>query len=193
MLEPATKTFDHIGQSSYCVVSTAISTTQNLMVNILPDKEGKLLDFAHQLSAALIETNTASTISPILPDEISSRFIYTVLDDGLSSLHDYQNLVKARNVLWISMSTGSVQPRDMDMLKRFARTAREANEELKLVTIEIKQEFPEYAELLKVVRRIIQLSFQEDRGPRTELEYEYFNGKVLVPRIKKVGGISKRQ
>ena len=192
MLEPATKTFDHIGQSSYCVVSTAISTTQNLMVNILPDKEGKLLDFAHQLSAALIETNTASTISPILPDEISSRFIYTVLDDGLSSLHDYQNLVKARNVLWISMSTGSVQPRDMDMLKRFARTAREANEELKLVTIEIKQEFPEYAELLKVVRRIIQLSFQEDRGPRTELEYEYFNGKVLVPRIKKVGGISKR-
>ena len=119
-------------------------------------------------------------------------FNYTVLDDGLSSLQEYQNLVKARNVLWISMSTGRVQPRDMNTLKRFARTAREANEKLKLVTLEIKQEFPEYAKLLKVVRRIIQLSFQEDRGPRTELEYEYVNGKVLVPRIKKVGGISKR-
>lgn len=162
------------------------------MVNILPDKESKLLDLAHQLSTALIETNTASTISPTLSDDISSRFIYTVLDDGLSSLEEYQNLVKVNNVLWIGMSSRSSKLRDMDILKRFARTTREANEKLKLVTIEIKQEFPEYAELLKVVRRIIQLSFQEDRGPRTELEYEYVNGKVLVPRIKKVGGISKR-
>ncbi|KAJ4017916.1 hypothetical protein NW752_001824 [Fusarium irregulare] len=193
MLEPATRTFDHIGQSSYCVVSTAIATTRNLMVNILPDKEGKLLDFAHQLSTALIETNTASTISPALSHDISSRFIYIVLDDGLSSLEEYQNLVKANNVLWVGMSNGSGKFRDMDMLKGFARTAREANEKLKLVTLELKQEFAEYAELMKVVRRIIQLSFQEDRGPRTELEYEYVNGKVLVPRIKKVGVISKRQ
>ncbi|KAH7185205.1 S-adenosyl-L-methionine-dependent methyltransferase [Fusarium flagelliforme] len=191
MLEPATKTFDHIGQSSYCVVATAISTTRNLMVNIIPDKEGKLFSFAHQLSTTLIGTNTASTISPNLSDDISSRFIYTVLDDGSSSLEEYQDLVEAKNVLWISMSTGSVQPRDMDMLKRFARSARGANEELKLVTLEIKQDFPEYAELLKVVRRIIQLSFQEDRGPRMELEYEYVNGKVLVPRVKNMGGISK--
>lgn len=163
------------------------------MVNILPDKEGKLLDFAHQLSTALIETNTASTISPALSHDISSRFIYIVLDDGLSSLEEYQNLVKANNVLWVGMSNGSGKFRDMDMLKGFARTAREANEKLKLVTLELKQEFAEYAELMKVVRRIIQLSFQEDRGPRTELEYEYVNGKVLVPRIKKVGVISKRQ
>lgn len=162
------------------------------MVNILPDKEGKLFSFAHQLSTELIETKTASTISPTLSDKISSRFIYTVLDDGSSSLEQYQNLVKAKNVLWISMSTGSVQPRDMDMLKRFARSARKANEELKLVTLEIKQEFPEYPELLKVVTRIIQVSFQEDRGMRMELEYEYVNGKVLVPCVKNMGGISKR-
>ncbi|CAG7563079.1 unnamed protein product [Fusarium equiseti] len=176
MLEPATKTFDHIGQSSYCVVSTAITTTRNLMVNILPDKEGKLFSFAHQLSTALIETNTASTISPTLSDEISSRFIYTVLDDGSSSLAEYQNFVKANNVLWISMSTNDVKFRDTGILKRFARTAREANEKLKLVILEIKQEFPEYPELLKVVTRIIQVSFQEDRGTRTELEYKVWSG-----------------
>ncbi|KAJ4128231.1 hypothetical protein NW768_008519 [Fusarium equiseti] len=192
MLEPATKTFDHIGQSSYCVISTAIITTQNLMVNILPDKDGKLFRVAHQLSTALIGTNTASTISPTLSGDISSRFIYTVFDDGSSSLEEYQNLVKANNVLWISMSNGSGNFRDMDMLKGFARTARKANEKLKLVTLEIKQDLPEYAELLKVVRRILQLSFQEDRGPRTEPEYKYVNGKVLVPRVKRVGGVSKR-
>jgi hypothetical protein len=89
------------------------------------------------------------------------------------------------------MSTNDVKFRDTDILKRFARTAREANEKLKLVTLEIKQEFPEYPELLKLVTRIIQVSFQEDRGTRTELEYKYVNGKVLVPRVKNMGGISK--
>lgn len=162
------------------------------MVNILPDKEGKLLSFAHQLSTALIESNTASTISPTLPDDISSQFIYTVLDDGSSALKEYQNFVKVNNILWISMSTGSSKSRDTDILKRFARSAREANEKLKLVTLEIKQEFPEYPELLKVVTRIIQVSFQQDRGTRTELEYEYVNGKVLVPRVKNMAGVSKR-
>lgn len=191
-LEPATKTFDHIGQLSYCVVATAVASTHKLMANILSNPESTLFSFANQLSTALAENNTASTISPTLPDGISPRFIYVVLDDGSAPLEGYQELTNATNILWISMNFDGTGPRDMAVIKHFAHSARKANEGLKLVTLEVKQQFPEYAEILKVVTRIIQVSFQEDRGTRTELEYEYINGRVLVPRVKTLGVINKR-
>ncbi|KAF4336754.1 polyketide synthase [Fusarium beomiforme] len=182
-LEPATKTFDHIGQSSYCVIATAVSSTQHLMVNILPDSQGKLFGFADQLASALAENGTASTISPALPEDLSSRFVYVVLDDGSGSLTEYESLSKANNVLWISMAAEGSKQRDMTVVTRFARGARKNNQALKLVTLDVKQDYPEYTDILKIVTRIIRVSFQEDRGSRTEFEFEYRNGEVLVPRV----------
>ncbi|CZR49291.1 uncharacterized protein FPRO_08969 [Fusarium proliferatum ET1] len=190
-LEPATKTFDYIGQSCYCVISTAVASTQRLMVNILPGSKDNLFSFADQLASALAENGTASTITPARLEDISSRFIYVVLDDGSSSLSEYQSLHKANNVLWISMGAGLSTQREMNIISRFARDAQKDNENLKLVKLDVKQEYPEYADLLKVVMRIIQVSFQEDRGSRTELEYEYRNGRVLVPRVKGSGMTQK--
>lgn len=190
-LEPATKTFDYIGQSCYCVISTAVASTQRLMVNILPGSKDNLFSFADQLASALAENGTASTITPACLEDISSRFIYVVLDDGSSYLSEYESLHKAKNVLWISMGAGLSTQRDMNIISRFARDAQKDNENLKLVKLDVKKEYPEYADLLKVVMRIIQVSFQEDRGSRTELEYEYRNGRVLVPRVKGSGMTQK--
>ncbi|KAF4446742.1 Lovastatin nonaketide synthase [Fusarium austroafricanum] len=189
-LEPATKTFDHIGQSCYCVISTAVASTHRTMVNIVAEPQGNLFSFADQLSSALAETGTASTISPTLP-EISSRFIYIVLDDGSKPLADYESFSKADNVLWISMAVEGSNQRDMNVVTRFARGARKNNEELRLVTLDVKQDYPEYSDVLKVVTRIIRVSFQEDRGTRTEFEYEYRNGRVLVPRVSGSGVTQK--
>ncbi|KAF4951044.1 hypothetical protein FGADI_7781 [Fusarium gaditjirri] len=186
-LEPATKTFDYIGQSCYCVISTAITSTERLMVNILPGSQGSLFSFADQLASALAENGTASTITPTKLRDISSRFVYVVLDDGSESLKDYESLSKANNILWINMGAGLPTQRDMNIISRFARGAQKDNKSLKLAKLDVKQEYPEYAELLKVIMRIIQVSFQEDRGSRTELEYEYRNGRVLVPRVKGSG------
>ncbi|RGP65396.1 lovastatin nonaketide synthase [Fusarium sporotrichioides] len=183
-LEPATRTFDFIGQSSYCLVSTALASTQNLMVNIIPCAHDDLFSFANQLSTALAEDNTASTISPTFPDDISPRFIYTVLDDGSARLTEYEKLTKTKNILWICMKTDYTEPRDMAVVQRFARNVRKANDGIKIVTLDVKQKFPDHADILKVVTRIVKVSFQEDRGTRTEFEYEYMNGKVLVPRVK---------
>ncbi|CEI61271.1 hypothetical protein FVEN_g6005 [Fusarium venenatum] len=183
-LEPATRTFDFIGQSSYCLVSTALASTQNPMVNILPRTQGDPLSFANQLSTALAEDNTASTISPKFPDDISPRFIYTVIDDGSAPLREYEKLIKTKNILWISLKTDDAEPRDMAVVQRFARHARKANDNIKIVTLDVKQKFPDHADILKVVTRIIRVSFQEGRGTRTELEYEYVNGQVFVPRVK---------
>ncbi|KAF5634193.1 polyketide synthase [Fusarium sp. NRRL 52700] len=190
-LEPATKTFDYIGQSCYCVISTAVTSTQRLMVNILPGSQGSLFSLADQLASALAENGTASTITPTRLDDLSSRFVYVVLDDGSSSLSEYENLHKANNILWINMQAGFSTKRDMNIISRFARDAQKDNETLKLVKLDIKQEYPDYADLLKVIMRIIQVSFQEDRGSRTELEYEYRNGRVLVPRVKGSGMTQK--
>jgi len=190
-LEPATKTFDYIGQSCYCVISTAVASTQQLMANILPGSQGSLFSFADQLASALAENGTASTITPTRVEDVSSRFIYVVLDDGSSSLSEYESLQKAKNVLWINMGAGLSTQRDMNIISRFARDAQKDNENLKLVNFDVKQEYPEYADLLKAVIRIIQVSFQEDRGSRTELEYEYRNGRVLVPRVKGSGMTQK--
>mgnify|MGYP004723152553 CR=1 FL=1 len=189
-LEPATKTFDHIGQSCYCVISTAVASTQRLMVNIIPDAQGKLFSFADQLASSLADNGTASTISPSFQDAVSPRFIYVVLDDGSSHLSAYEKLAGANNVLWISLRSDNTQ-RDMSVVNRFARGAQKENQALRLVTLDVKQNYPEYSDILKVVTRIIQVSFQEDRGTRTEVEYEYRNGRVLVPRVKG-SGITKK-
>jgi hypothetical protein len=183
-LEPATKVFDHIGQSCYCVISTAVASTQRLMVNILPDAQGKLFSFANQQSSSLADNGTASTISPTLLYDLSSKFIYIVLDDGSASLSDYEKLSRTNNVLWISM-----EQRDMNVVTRFARGARKENEGLKLVTLDAKQNYPDSG-ILKVVR-IIQVSFQEDRGTRTEIVYEYRIGRVLLSRVKGSGVSNK--
>ncbi|KAF4993243.1 hypothetical protein FGRMN_6607 [Fusarium graminum] len=185
-LEPATKTFDYIGQESYCVISTAVTSTQRLIVNILPDTQGKLFRFADQLSSSLADADTASTISPTL-DEVSSRFIYVVLDDGSSPLAVYEKLAKADNVLWISIKTDNIEQRNMRIVSRFAQNARQDNPDLKVVILDVKQDRLDYSDVLKVVTRIIQVSFQEDRGTRTEVEYEYRNGRVLVPRVMSSG------
>jgi hypothetical protein len=184
-LEPATKVFDHIGQSCYCVISTAVASTQRLMVNILPDAQGKLFSFANQQSSSLADNGTASTISPTLLYDLSSKFIYIVLDDGSASLSDYEKLSRTNNVLWISM-----EQRDMNVVTRFARGARKENEGLKLVTLDAKQNYPDSG-ILKVVTRIIQVSFQEDRGTRTEIVYEYRIGRVLLSRVKGSGVSNK--
>lgn len=190
-LEPATKTFDYIGQSCYCVVSTAVESTQQLMVNILPGSQGNLFSFADQLASVLAENGTASTITPTRLEDISSRFVYVVLDDGSESLSDYESLSEANNILWVNMEAGLPTQRDMNIISRFARGARKDNESLKLVKLDVKQEYPEYADLLKVIMRIIQVSFQENRGSRTEFEYEYRNGRVLVPQVKGSGVTQK--
>jgi 2-polyprenyl-3-methyl-5-hydroxy-6-metoxy-1,4-benzoquinol methylase len=190
-LEPATKTFDYIGQSCYCVVSTAVESTQRLMVNILPGSQGNLFSFADQLASVLAENGTASTITPTRLEDISSRFVYVVLDDGSESLSDYESLSEANNILWVNIEAGLPTQRDMNIISRFARGARKDNESLKLVKLDVKQEYPEYAELLKVIMRIIQVSFQENRGSRTEFEYEYRNGRVLVPQVKGSGVTQK--
>jgi hypothetical protein len=191
-LEPATKTFDYIGQSSYCIVSAAVASTQNLMVNILLDVQGKFMNFADQLSTSLADTGTASTISPTL-DSVSSRFIYIVLDNGSSPLTKYEKLTKANNILWISMETDGMEQRDMHVVTRFAKGARRSNAGLRLVTLDVKRGCMEYSDILKVITRIIQVSFQEDRGTSTEAEYEYRNGKVLVPRVKSAGMTNKQR
>lgn len=118
-LEPATKTFDFIGQSSYCLISIALAFTQNLMVNILPCAQSELFSFANQLSTALAEDGTASTISPNFPDDISPRFIYAVIDDGSMPLIDYKRLIGIKNILWISMKTDVIEPRDMGAVQRY--------------------------------------------------------------------------
>jgi hypothetical protein len=160
------------------------------MVNILPDVQGKFLNFAEQLSTSLADTGTASTISPTL-DSVSSRFIYIVLDNGSSPLTKYEKLTKANNVFWISLKTDGMEQRDMQFVTRFAKGARKSNEGLRLVTLDVKQDRLEYSDFLKVVTRIIQVSFQEDRGTRRETEYEYRNGKVLVRRVKSAGMTNK--
>ncbi|KAF5538416.1 polyketide synthase [Fusarium napiforme] len=190
-LEPATRTFDYIGQSCYCIISAAVVSTQRLMVNILSGSQGSLFSFAEQMASALAENGTASTITPTKLQDISPRFVYVVVDDGSSSLNEYESLHKANNILWINMGAGLSTQRDMNIISRFARDAQKDNETLKLVKLDVKQEYPEYADLLKVIMRIIQVSFQEDRGSRTELEYEYRNGKVLVPRVKGSGMTQK--
>lgn len=161
------------------------------MVNILPGSHGRLFSFAEQLASVLAENGTASTITPTKLQDISSRFVYVVLDDGITSLREYETLHKANNILWINMAAEFSTQRDMNLISRFARDAKKDNETLKLVKLDVKQEHPEYADLLKIIMRIIQVSFQEDRGLRTELEYEYWNGRVLVPRVKGSGMTQK--
>ncbi|KAF4985576.1 hypothetical protein FDECE_16463 [Fusarium decemcellulare] len=197
-LEPATRNFDKIGQTCYCVISTALASSRKQMpVNIITDTKGELIKFAGQLSATLANNGTASTISDFKLNTTCRNSIHVIIDEASHPVladPDRFAAVKAlalsaTYILWVSMrwdGANSASESDMDMVVHFTRVARKEIESLKLVSLLVKQEHPPLPEILRVIMRILEISFQQDRSPRCELEYEYKNGRVLVPRIASV-------
>ncbi|KAM5386648.1 hypothetical protein ACJZ2D_000611 [Fusarium nematophilum] len=200
-LEPATKNFDRVGQASYCVVSTAVASTKRLPIRIIADAGGKLLSFADQLSSLLATSGTASMIGT-LQDASAPNSVHVILDDGSSPLlsHpswsafvDSKTLDNAK-VLWVSMradGANSASESAMDMVAHMGRRIRKENETVKLVSLVVRQDYPGYKDILQVISRIIQISFQQERGSGCELEYEYRGDRVLVPRIRSAPMLSK--
>ncbi|KAF4465046.1 polyketide synthase [Fusarium albosuccineum] len=197
-LEPATRNFDKIGQTCYCVISTALASPRKQMpMNIITDTKGELVKFAGQLSATLATNGTASTISDFKLSTTSHDSIHVIIDEGSNPvLTDpirfaviKELALNATHILWVSMrwdGANAASESDMDMATRFTRVARKENESLKLVSLLVKQEHPSLPEILQVIMRILEISFQQDRAPHCELEYEYKNGQVFVPRIASV-------
>lgn len=198
-LEPATKTFDRVGQSCYCAISTALASTtrKRMPVNIITNTEGKLLNFAGQLSTVLATNGMASSISGLTQHKIVPESLYVVLDEGSDPLlanpssarfSELKTLaLQAKSVLWVSMradGANSASGADMNMVTGFTRVARKENESLKLVSLVVKQDSPANLEILRVMLRIMDISFLQQRGPTCELEYEYSDGRVLVPRVR---------
>ncbi|KAJ4328568.1 hypothetical protein N0V84_000927 [Fusarium piperis] len=197
-LEPATKTFDRVGQSCYCVISTALASTtrKRMPINIITNTEGKLLNFAGQFSSILAINGMASSISG-LQHKIAPESLYVVLDEGSDPLlanpssarfSELKTLaLKAKSVLWVSMradGANSTSGADMNMVTGFTRVARKENESLKLVSLVVKQDSPANLDILRVMLRIMEISFHQQRSPTCELEYEYSDGRVLVPRVR---------
>ncbi|KAM0415873.1 hypothetical protein ACHAPT_013184 [Fusarium lateritium] len=193
--EPATKSFDRIGQSCYCVVSTALAspTRRKLPVNIITNTEGKLLDFAVQFGSILATNGMASSISDPATAPNTQNSLYVVLDEGTdpllanpSRLLAIKGLASnAKFVFWVSMRAdgkNSTSEADTHALTDFARAARKENDSLRLVSLVVKQDFPTNLEILRITLRIMEISFYQDRGS-CELEYEYSHSKVLVPRV----------
>ncbi|RTE81726.1 hypothetical protein BHE90_003791 [Fusarium euwallaceae] len=198
-LEPATKSFDRVGQSCYCAVSTALASTKRkrMPINIITNTEGKLLNFAGQFSSILATNGMASSISGLTQHKIAPESLYVVLDEGsdpllanpssarFSELKTFA--LKAKSVLWVSMradGANSSSAADMNMVTGFTRVARKENESLKLVSLVVRQDFPSNLEILRVMLRIMEISFYQQRSPTCELEYEYTDGRVLVPRVR---------
>lgn len=198
-LEPATKTFDRIGQSCYCVISTALasSTHKRMPINIITNTEGTLLNFAGQFSSILATNGMASSISGLTQLKIAPESLYVVLDEGSNPLlanpssARFSELKKfalqARSILWVSMRSdgaNSTSGADMNMVTGFTRVARKENESLKLVSLLVRQDSPTNLDILRVMLRIMEISFYQQRSPTCELEYEYNDGRVLVPRVR---------
>ncbi|KAF4975339.1 hypothetical protein FZEAL_7872 [Fusarium zealandicum] len=192
-LESATKNFERIGQSSYCVVSTAVASTKHRPVNILVDGEGKLLNFAGQLSSLLATSGISSTIS-FPHDTAVSDSVYVIIDQGSSLsflesrpsvLVSLERLSNAR-VLWVSLSPDDATRSETDMstITSITRQIREANRTLKLASLAVRRDSPQNLDILRVVSRLIQTRFQEERGPRLELDYEYSNDGVFILRTQ---------
>ncbi|KAJ3545009.1 hypothetical protein NM208_g504 [Fusarium decemcellulare] len=197
-LEPATRNFDKIGQTCYCVISTALAFSRKQMpIHIITDTKGELIKFAGQLSATLATNGTASTISDFKLNTTSRDSIHVIIDETSNSvLVDPARFatikalaLNATHILWVSMrwdGANSASESYMDMATCFTRVARKENDSLKLVSLLVKQEHPALPEILRVIMRILEISFQQDRGTHCELEYEYRNGRVFVPRIASV-------
>ncbi|KAF7547181.1 hypothetical protein G7Z17_g7924 [Cylindrodendrum hubeiense] len=198
-LEPATKTFDKIGQTCYCVVSTALASTtrRSMPIKIITNTKGKLMSFACELSSILNANDMVSSVSGLAQQTVVSDFLYIILDEGsdpiladpsLSRFSDIKTLaLKATSVIWVSMradGANSSSGGDMNMVIGFTRVARNENESLKLVSLIVKQDSPASLEIMKIILRIMEISFHQERGSACEVEYEYANGKVLVPRLR---------
>ncbi|RTE68904.1 hypothetical protein BHE90_016717 [Fusarium euwallaceae] len=73
---------------------------------------------------------------------------------------------------------------DMLMATGFTRVIRKEAEGLKLVTLTVKQDLPDHSTILQVVSGILKVSFIEQRHRICELEYQYNNNAVVVPRLR---------
>jgi NADPH:quinone reductase-like Zn-dependent oxidoreductase len=93
----------------------------------------------------------------------------------------------AKFILWVNMRSdglNSASEADMQMAVGFTRVIRKENIGLRLVSLTVRQDLSDYSEILRVVDRILRISFQEKRHPTCELEYEFRDNKVLVPRLR---------
>ncbi|KAJ3523901.1 hypothetical protein NM208_g12271 [Fusarium decemcellulare] len=210
--EPATVGLDAQPSSIsfYCVVSIALASSRGdsvpLSIQIIPDLHGKLRDFASQLSDVIsndtaLKSFTSATVSSYsswLPEgPIDPAATYIILDEGSSPLllepssstfAEIRSLaLAAKSVIWISMRSdgkNSESESDMLMATGFTRVIRKEAEGLKLVTLTVKQDLPYHSAILQVVSGILKVSFVEQRDRICELEYQYNNNSVVVPRLR---------
>ncbi|KAF4951266.1 hypothetical protein FSARC_12965 [Fusarium sarcochroum] len=211
--EPATVGLDSQLQSTesfYCVVSIALASPKGasvpLSIKIIPDLHGKLRDFAGQLSDVIsndtalkdITSATVSSSASWLPEgPIDPATTYIILDEGTSPLllepssstfGEIRSLaLAAKSILWISLRSdgkNSESESDMLMATGFTRVIRKESEGLKLVTLTMKQDLPDHSAALQAISGILKTSFVEQRDRICELEYQYNNNAVVVPRLR---------
>ncbi|KFH44962.1 Nonribosomal peptide synthetase-like protein [Hapsidospora chrysogenum ATCC 11550] len=212
--EPATvglNTHESPGlESFYCVVSIALASQRAASapssIQIIPDLQGKLRDFASQLSDAIsndtaLEGVTSAVVPPSsswLPEgSIDPAATYIILDEGTSPLllepsssifAELRSLAFAtKSVLWVSMRSdgkNSESESDMLMATGFTRVIRKEIEGLKLVTLTVKQDLANHSAIIQAVSGILKVSFIEARDRICELEYQYNNNAVVVPRLR---------
>ncbi|KAJ4177867.1 hypothetical protein NW767_015005 [Fusarium falciforme] len=73
---------------------------------------------------------------------------------------------------------------DMLMATGFTRVIRKEAEGLKLVTLTVKQDLPDHSAVLQAISGILKVSFIKQRDRICELEYQYNNNAIVVPRLR---------
>ena len=133
-----------------------------------------------------------ASVQSLSQEGIAAEKIYVIIDDGERALLQKPEsntfgaiaalMNKAKNVLWISLSKQSSYIAESSLFIGFARVARTENRDLRLLTVDARLNDDE-GDLVKFTRKILARSFNNVTSKDVELEYEYRDGHLMIPRL----------
>ena len=165
-----------------------------LQLDIIPTVAAQLTypELIADLQGELSTDGYDTSIRTLSQEGIAADKIYVIIDDGERPLlqkpeHNAFSAIaalmnKAKNVLWISLSKQSSYIAESSLFIGFARVARTEHRDLRLLTVDARLNHDE-SDLVKLTQKILARSFNNSTSKNVELEYEYRDGHLMIPRL----------
>ncbi|TAQ83605.1 hypothetical protein B7494_g8071 [Chlorociboria aeruginascens] len=178
-------------------VQPDISTSLPVHITTSPGCSVEHSKFAQQLSQHFSHNQFQATVSVLGGIKIDKNILYVVLDDMESpllldpSLPSFatinQTLMKANNILWVCVAHKESSREDSNngITAGYLRSAREENDDLKIVTftmqdgtVSMTPDLPE-----KIINVASESFYRQGSLKSLEHEFAYSKGQIKIPRL----------
>ena len=151
--------------------------------------------FAGEIFSEFTAKGLRSSHLPLASIQGDDSHTYLIINDGssplltCSSTHRFQEIVSlfknADSILWISVKEdlSAVKSPDTTLIQGLARVARQENDNLKLITLDVQSSIDDFSVFVDSVTGILGWFSPTKEQSVIENEFVYNQGKLYVPRL----------